>query len=90
MAIWGMLRHGKYGVIPHLSLAHLALFRSDVFVPKTDSPFLRITRVQLLSTGRTLFGNGVFSCISHSSISEKNLPIMLLHVRCEGKTVVWM
>ena len=40
---------------------------------KTDSPFVRNTRVQLLFTGRTLFGKGVFSGTSHSSSPEQKL-----------------
>jgi len=54
MANCRMLRHDKYTVIPRLTLAHLALFRSDALVPITDSLFLRNTRVLLLCTGRTL------------------------------------
>jgi hypothetical protein len=71
MANWGLLRHGKYTVIPRLTLPQLALFRYNAIVPITDSPFVRNTRAQLLGTGRILYGKRVFSGTSHSSSPEK-------------------
>jgi hypothetical protein len=71
MANWGLLHHGKYTVIPRLTLSQLALYCYNALVPITDSPFVRNTHAQLLCTGRTLFGKRVFSGTSHSSSPEK-------------------
>jgi hypothetical protein len=85
MANWGLLRHGKYTVISRLTLPHLALFRYNALVPITDSPFVRNTLAQLLCTGRTLFGKGVFSGTSHSSSPKKKPANDVIALSYEGK-----